>query len=656
MGDIGPKTYARIFELLLRLNANYIWPAMHNVTQGFNIYPENKQVADDYAIVMGSSHCEQMLRCNVTEWKDAQGRIGEAGAASFNWVTNKQGIIDYWKVRLQENGKFENTYTLGLRGVHDSDMAGGGTNAQKAQRLNEIYGVQRDLLKEFVNPDLTKVPQLVIPYKEALIYYQNGAIPADDVTLVWVDDNHGYIRQLSNPAEQKRSGGAGVYYHISYWGRPHDYLWLESTPPALIWEELSKAYDYNARTVWIINVGDLKPGEIGITMAMSMAYDMSRYNVSNINQFLKDFAARTFGAANAPEIAAILDAYYHLNYSRKPEHLGFNTSQDPGGPIQATAFSDAEITERLAAYDALVKRADAVNAKLGKDQLDAFFELVLYPVRCSGLQNQKMLNLDLNRRAVAAGDAAAAKAAADKSKAAYDQIQVETAFYNNTLAGGKWKYMMSAAPRNQDVFRAPVFATVNPNTPAPVLTKSSGPGIVLTGGDPGYVSLAAEHFTRKIDRSGGSWTVIPGLGRLGDSLAVYPTTTPSVPSPADFAAQSPALEYDFTTTTAAPAAKLVVQCIPTHRITSERGLRYAVAIDAEAPQIIDLETPEFSAPWSVNVLRASAFGTTTHNLPAGKHTLHLYMVDPGVVVDHITIDLGKLPKSYLPPAETPAKP
>lgn len=654
VGDIGPKTYARIFELLLRLNANYCWPAMHPCTQAFNIYPENKQVADDYGIVMGSSHCEQLLRNGVTEWKDAQGRVGEAAAASYNWVTNKQGLIDYWKVRLQENGKFENTYTLGLRGVHDEDMAGGGTNAQKAQRLNEIYAVQRDLLKQYVNPDLSQVPQFVIPYKEALIYYQNGAVPPDDCTLVWVDDNHGYIRQLSTPAEQKRSGGAGVYYHISYWGRPYDYLWLESTPPALIWEELSKAYDYNARTVWVINVGDLKPGEIGISLAMSMAYDMSKYTVANINQFLKDFAAQNFGPANAPEIAAILDGYYHLNYQRKPEHMGFNTSQNPGGPIQPTEFSDQEITRRLAAYDALVQRANAVNAKLPKDQLDAFYELVLYPVRCSTLQNQKMLCMDVYRRAAAKGDAAAAQVAQSKSKDAYDQIQGETAYYNDALAGGKWKYIMSDAPRAQDVFRAPVFATVNPNAPAPALIKSGGPGLTLTNADPGYISLAAEHFTRKVDRNGAAWTLIPSLGRQANSLAVYPTTTPS--NPTDFATKSPALEYDFINTTANPAAKLTVQAIPTHRINPERGLRYAVAIDNEAPQIVDLETPEFSPTWSTNVLRASAFGTTTHNLPAGQHTLHLYMVDPGVILDYLTLDLGGLPKSYLPPAETRSAP
>jgi hypothetical protein len=654
VGDIGPRTYAKIFELLLRLNANFCWPAMHDVTKAFNIYPQNRQVADDYGIVMGSSHCEPMLRNNVTEWTDAQGRVGQAAAATFNWVTNSADILNYWKQRLQENGKFENVYTLGLRGIHDGDMAGGGTTAQKSQRLNQIIAEQRNLLKQFVNPDPAKVPQIFCPYKEVLTYYQNGAVPPEDVTLVWADDNHGYIRQLSTPAEQKRGGGAGVYYHISYWGRPHDYLWLCTIPPALVWEELSKAYDYNARTLWVINVGDLKPAEIVLTMALAQAYDATRYSLENVNQYLRDFAARTFGPANAGEIAAILGQYYHLNYQRKPEHLGFNTSQNPGGPIQPTEFSDGEIADRLAAFAALVQRADAVYAKLPRAQLDAFYELVLYPVRGSALQNQKMLNLDLHRRAMARGDGSAAKAAADKSQAAYDQIQVETAFFNDGLAGGKWKGIMSAIPHAQDVFKAPVFATVNPDAPLlPPVQAEVGVSAQTGYADAGYFSIAAESYSRKVDRGGAGWKLLPGLGRLGDSMAVYPTTTPSIANIQALAVAAPALEYDFTVTTANPAAKLTVQAIPTHRINPERGLRYAAAIDAETPQIVDLETPENSPIWSTNVLRGAAYGTTTHNIAAGKHTLHIYMVDPGVVLDHLTIDLGKLPKSYLPPAQTP---
>ena len=215
VGDIGPKTYAKIFELLLRLDANFCWPAMHPTTKAFNIYPENRQVADDYGIVMGSSHCEPMMRNNVTEWRDNSGRVGEAAAASYNYVTNRDGVLAYWKQRLVENGKFENVYTLGMRGIHDSDMAGGGTAREKAARLNQIVADQREFLKEVVNPDVSRVPQIFCPYKEVLTYYQNGAVPPEDVTLVWADDNFGYIRQLSTPAEaEAERRGGGVLSHF----------------------------------------------------------------------------------------------------------------------------------------------------------------------------------------------------------------------------------------------------------------------------------------------------------------------------------------------------------------------------------------------------------------------------------------------------------
>ena len=663
--DIGPKTYAKIFELLLRLKANFCWPAMHDVTKAFNIYPKNKEVADEYAIVMGSSHCEPMLRNNVTEWRDAQGRIGQAAAASYNYVINRQGVLEYWKERLIENGKYENVYTLGMRGIHDSDMTGGGTTKERAARLNQIIADQRNLIRDVINPDVTKVPQIFCPYKEVLTLYQAGAVPPDDVTLVWADDNFGYIRQLSTPEEQKRSGGSGVYYHVSYWGRPHDYLWLCTTPPALVWEELSKAYDYGARTLWVINVGDLKPAEIDITLAMAIAYDSRRYGLENISSFLKAFAARNFGPDHAEEIAAILNTYYHLNYQRKPEHMGFNASQNSPEAIQPTEFSDDEIQDRLLEFRQLRRETDALYAKLPAEQKDAFYELVVYPVRGSASQNEKLLYADLNRRHSAKGDTAAAETDALFCRRAYDDIQKETAYYNDTLAGGKWKYMMSDAPHNVDVFKMPKLANASMSTAGSGMSTEMGSKTIslsTTSGARdigpfqevhGWLSIAAEDFSRAVDRGDAGWKIIPGLGRLRDSVAVYPTTTPSLTDVKELAGAAPELQYDFVTTTAASAAKITIQAIPTHRINLERTLRYAVAIDNETPQAVDLETPENSNTWSINVLRNSAFGTTTHNIPAGQHALHVYMMDPGVVIDQLTIDLGGLPKSYLPPAESP---
>ncbi len=548
-----------------------------------------------------------------------------------------------------------------MRGIHDSDMAGGGTPREQAQRLNQIIKDQRQLLHDHVNEDLTKVPQIFCPYKEVLTLYQLGAVPPPDVTLVWADDNYGYIRQLATPEEQQQrerpnGGGFGVYYHISYWGRPHDYLWLCTTPPSLVWEELSKAFDSDARNLWVINVGDLKPAEINITLAMTMAYDIQRYSLTNIRQYLRDFARNTFGPEHDTQIADILNQYYHLNYQRKPEHLGFNTSQNPASPIQTTEFSNEEIATRLAAFDSLVAETNKIYDTLPPSQRDAFYELVAYPVRASALQNQTLLYADLNRRAATPSDA---HAAAEKSKAAYDAIQTETAYFNKTLAGGKWNRIMSSSPHNTDVFKLPKFSTgpttstpADQSTPHAASTEIPPSGITGFVEKDGYLSIAAEHFTRKIDRTTAAWQVIPGLGRLGDSIAIFPTTTPSITNPQDFPTTSPALEYDFHTLTPNEKAILTVQAIPTHRLNPERGLRYAVAIDHESPQIVDLESPENSTLWATNVLRGSAYGTTKHALHPGAHTLHLYMIDPGVILDHLTIDLGGLKKSYLPPPET----
>lgn len=651
-GDIGPKTYAKIFELLLRLRANFCWPAMHDVTKAFNIYSENKQVADDYAIVMGSSHCEPMLRNNVTEW-------GNARARDYNYVTNRDGVLDYWRQRIQENGKFENVYTLGMRGIHDSDMAGGGTTPERAARLNTIMQDQRRLLQELVSPDVTNVPQIFCPYKEVLTLYQNGAVPPPDVTIVWADDNHGYIRQLSTPQEQARPGGAGVYYHISYWGRPHDYLWLSTLPPSLIWEELSKAYDYHARSLWVINVGDIKPAEIGLTLAMQMAYDHKRYTLDTIGVFLENFAAETFAAGargHAPEIAAILRDYYRLNYQRKPEHLGWNYSQGPATPVQPMEFTDAEIHQRVAAFEDLLARAEALFEKLPSTLRDAYFQLVAYPVRAAALQNEKMLFAELNRRAAASRDWDDALRFENRSRQAFNRIAVETRTYNEVIAGGKWNHMMHAAPRNAEVFRVPRFAQLPDGTganfdpfddrPRPTPRPTVPPGNHAYAERSGYLSISAEHPTRNVPRNNIAWRAIPDLGRIGHSMAIFPTTAPSL-DPEVLKQTAPLLEYDITTATPADAARICIHAIPTHRIHPGRGLRYAVAIDDEAPQVIDLETAEFSPTWSLNVLRSAAYGNTTHRISPGKHTLRLYMVDPGVVIDHLTIDL-------VPPPESPA--
>jgi hypothetical protein len=594
--DIGPKTYAKVCELLLRLKANYLWPAMHPCTKAFNHYPENKRVADRYAIVMGSSHCEQMLRNNVDEWdKEKYG--------DWNPVTNLQSILEYWETRVRENGKFDNVYTVGMRGIHDGAMPGGGTIEEKRQRMEKIIGLQREMLARHVNPDPSQVPQIFCPYKEVLDIYQLGLELPGDVTIVWPDDNHGYIRQLPNAAEQKRRGGSGVYYHVSYWGDPADYLWLCTTPPALIWEEMHKAYEQGARTLWVLNVGDIKPAEIDMEFFLRMAWDIRSWDENAQSKFLPDWAARNFGPAQAGEIAAALDEYYRLNYPAKPEHL------------HRTQFTNhyGEIDERLRRFSQLVKNVDALYKKLPREKRDAFYELVVYPVRGSALMNEKYLGASLEQR-----------------QKAHEQIQDETKGFNNTVAGGKWRGIMSASPRNQPAFKKPD-------------SQPTATAAIASGAQDSTVSIEAEHPTRKTDADAARWKVIAGLGRTGDSIELLPTTG---------GVSGAMLEYDFTATKAGPA-KVLVTCIPTHALHSGAKLRYSVSIDGEAPKVVDLDTREFSREWSVNVLRGAAIGTTEHAFErAGRHTLTLRALDPGVVFDKIVIDLGDMKPSQLGPRET----
>jgi Glycosyl hydrolase family 115/Gylcosyl hydrolase family 115 C-terminal domain len=600
--DIGPKTYAKVCELLLRLKANYLWPAMHPSTKAFNFFPSNKVVADDYAIVLGSSHAEPMLRNNVGEWDPAKN--GE-----WDYDKNRDGILKYWEERVQENGRYENVYTIGMRGIHDGAMPGGGTTEDKVARLQRVLADEREILARKVNPKVEQVPQIFVPYKEVLALYQKGLQVPEDVTLVWPDDNHGYIRQLSTPQEQKRSGGAGVYYHVSYWGAPEDYLWLCTTPPALVWEEMRKAYDCGARTVWVVNVGDIKPAEIDLEFFLRMAWNIESWNESAQPVFLADWALRNFGKERAAEIAAALGEYYGLNYAAKPEHL-----------LKAQ-FSNSyrEKEQRLQRFGRLVEKTNALYEKMPKESRDAFYELVAYPIRCSALMNEKYLS-----------------ASPEQALRAHDQIQSETAYYNEQLAGGKWKNILSANPRKQPVFRKPAPG------------GKTEPGIVATSqeivAESGCIAIEAEHPTRATNGNGAVWKTIAGLGRSGDAIALLPTTV-SEPGGAE-------LNYDFTASKAG-VATVLVYCIPTHAIHPGVRLRYSVTIDGQTPKTVDLDTAEFSAAWGVNVLRAAAIGTTEHPLPdIGKHTLKVRPLDPGVIFDKIVIDFGGLKPSHLGPPET----
>jgi len=392
---LGPKPYAKSFELLLRLRANSICPAMHLNTTPFNCYPQNKVVADNYAIVMGSSHIEPMLRNNM-----ARAEWDREGGGEWDYQKNPAPIREYWARRLVENGRYENIYTLGMRGKDDEPMKFSGTMKDKISLMEQIFADQRALLAQHVNPEPAKVPQVFIPYTEVLGLYDSGLKVPDNVTICWPDDDFGYIRRLPTAAEQMRSGGSGIYYHIQWLnGATTAYTWLNTTPLALIWEEMNKAWQYGARKLWVLNVGDIKPGEIGAEFFLEMACDPERYRHDTVRDFLVRWAARDLDPRFADEVASIMEEYYRLGFSRRPEHLVQyrHTTALHYSWFSHTESND-EAMQRVDQYDAIARRAQVIYDQLPQARQDAFFQLVLYPVQCASLINRKVIFADKSTR------------------------------------------------------------------------------------------------------------------------------------------------------------------------------------------------------------------------------------------------------------------
>lgn len=455
-GNIGPKTYERVFELMWRLKANTLWPAMHSVSTPFFGDPGNAPLTKRYAIVIGSSHAEPMLRNNLREW-DERARGG------FDFTKSPQAILDYWRERVDETKGQEAFYTVGLRGLHDGPMQGVTTTAARRSILEDVVGRQRALLADTLGKPAAQVPQLYVAYHELQEAYDAGLTLPGDVTLMWTDDNYGYLRRLSTPEEQKRPGGAGVYYHLSYWGRPHDYLWLGTTHPALIREEMGRAWDTDARRIWVVNVGDIKPIEYLSQYFLDLAFD-ARLLDQSPREHLRRFMAEQFGEAEAGAIADVMMRFYDLAWPRKPEFMGFGQTEWVT-PNRTSAYvqSDGEEAQaRIAAYQALAAQAEAIGAHLPKDRQDAFYELVLYPVRGAAGLNTRILSLDL-AELYARDRRASANAYVARAKAAHGALVADTARYN-ALAEGKWREMMDMAPRRLPVFAEPIWPSWQSST------------------------------------------------------------------------------------------------------------------------------------------------------------------------------------------------
>ena len=439
--DIGPKTYAKVFELLLRLKANYLCPAMHEASGAFNKYPENKMLADSFGIVMGSTHPEPLLFNNASEWDKK--KMGD-----WNYMTNRQNIMAALDKRVSENSQYENVYTLALRGLHDKQMSGDYSLSDRLRLVNQAITDQRDILKKYINKPIDEVPQIFVPYKEVLELYNAGLKIPEDVTIVWPDDNYGYIKRLSNETEQKRSGGSGVYYHASYLGIPHDYLWLSSSTPNLMFEELSKAYKTGANRLWLLNAGDIKSCEQPVTLFLHMAYSLDSFNFDNTPLFPAKWLSEQFGIRYYDQLVKITQLYTRLAFIRKPEHMGWgfewNSNKYPRERPTDTEFSFdnyEEAQNRLKQYSDLGQMVEQLYTQLPEEWQPAFYQLVYYPSKGAEYMNKKWLYAQLSREYFHQ-KRASTNDIRQKALLYQDSLIYITQQYS-TLLNGKWNRVMS---------------------------------------------------------------------------------------------------------------------------------------------------------------------------------------------------------------------
>ncbi len=579
-GQIGPKSHERIFELLLRLRANTFWPAMHECTVPFYFTPGNQGVADRFGIFIGTSHCEPMMRNTNGEWR-------RDGVGDYDYVHNSRHVLAFWEERTQQVAGSDNLYTLGMRGVHDGAMNGAKTIEEQKAVLTRVLKDQRELLARYVNEDVAQIPQVFIPYKEVLDIYHAGLEVPDEVTLMWCDDNYGYIRHFPTPEERARKGGNGLYYHASYWGRPHDYLWLGTAHPSLIYHEMTKAYERGIQKIWVLNVGDIKPLEYQIELFLDLAWNPEVVKEQGVKAHQRAFLEREFGAKIAKRLAPVMQEHYRLAYIRKPEFMG-NTRTEERDPkykiVCDLPWSEEEIHTRLAAYGQLAEAVNRAERSIPEEKQASYFQLVKYPVEAATLMNEKLLKAQLARHG---------KADWAESDQAYDRIDSLTRLYNTP----KWNHIMDFRPR-----RLPVFDRVKRDTAARELPQPRTPLAKWNGAD----------------CASGSPTQCEGLGYEERAAAV---------------AKGQTIEFEFSTLQA-DSVEVEVCLLPNHPI--EEQLRFTLALDGHTTAPIAYETRGRSEEWKVNVLTNRAVRRIVlPATPQKRHRLTFTALDEGVVLDQI---------------------
>ncbi|MBQ8540344.1 MAG: glycosyl hydrolase 115 family protein [Clostridia bacterium] len=657
----GVNLYRRVFELLLRLKANTLWPAMHPGTEAFNSakdesgIPINAREASLYGIVMASSHCEMMLRCNVSEWeefvKNHYGEYNWQDNCSFDYTQNKEAILGYWKERLETNKSFESILALGIRGIHDGNAETKDLSLYDNSLVNMMADVikeQRKLIKEVYGAE-DAAAQVFIPYKGMADIYNDGLkdfIP-EDVMLMWAEDNYGNLRQTPTKKEAMRQGGCGVYYHSSYWSwfSPKSYLWLNSTQLFYMAHQMKRAYECNSRAYWILNVGDIKPGDIVTELFLKMAWDINAGN--DIEEYLISHAMRDFhiNRQSAKKVASLATEFYHLCGIKKAEFFGHENPSDVNNPYFSREmlfpFNDNEGTWLVEKTNRMAHEATDIYNALPPADRDAFYEQLYYHILSYRDVSEEYVYLWKNNLAAKEGSLKCAFYYKELSQRAKERIIHEQEKYwacNNN----KWTRVIhydhpaSYFNMNEGVLLVHDDKYMTPDdTDAPIPDEAFPKGLIV---------LDCTDFAESIKGADNAyWAVEKDAGRIGDAMTALP-----------FSAEK---EVDITT-----SARLRYRVhfeksgtfngklyrIPTLNEGkcddgSEKSCHLAIGIDDNAPVILS-GNRSVGGTWKQNIMHMIEdidFEITVST--PGWHDLYVYRVDAGIIFDKIVINTSSSP-------------
>ena len=643
-GGFNHQFYSKVFELMLRLKSNYIWPAMW----GSAFYDDdslNIKIAEEYGIVIGTSHHEPLMRAH-DEWR----RYGNK--EKWNYESTETGLKEFWKQGIQRATN-EKIVSVGMRGDGDEPMS----RETATSLLERIVTDQRNIIADITGKPASETPQLWALYKEVQDYYDKGMRVPEDVTLLLCDDNWGNIRKLPKLNEAPRKGGYGIYYHFDYVGGPRNYKWLNTNPLPRIWEQMHLAWEYKAKEIWIVNVGDIKPMEFPISFFLDYAWNPERIGADDLQKYTEQWSTKQFGKQYAKEIADILATYSKYNGRKKPELLDENTYNIENGEA-------AFVTKN---YNDLLLRAEDVNKKLAPQYRDAFFQLALHPVKAMANLYSMYYHVALNKKYHTAGNMLA-NDFADSVKRLFYQDSIISLQYHK-INNGKWNHMMDQTHIGYTYWQQPntqkmptvKYLDVKKDNDEIVETKStfkskkysfefnpSKQNVFFELDN--AVSINADHFTKFIETKKISWKVLPDHGRIGNAITIFPVTAATVtPSP-----NSPHLTYEFYTYSEGNF-NINAYFSPTLNFhNTATGLQYAVSVDDETPQIISINKDDKNVRiWESWMKDNIIMKNSAHNIKkAGKHILKYWMVDAGVVAQKFVLDFGGLQKSFLGPEET----